>query len=538
MEFTQSHRTKQTHFVEKANGLVAQNEHVCLQLSPVHSSEQFTSEGLTEETDCNVLIQAVSDGDILCYINRQPTTTLGFVCDGNAQWGRMHTGDRPGHIEFHIQKNGQTILCTHLPVRPAKLRYEDDYQTMRDDIQCIARQLVFSLPKHAQIQTQIIHEQGSLLDFLQIIEQQCGRLIQTLHAILKRPHRQLASHTEVRAISLATGHDPHSLTDIARNGTHWIATSKMCKQAFSFQNISHLQETHHHPTTNTPINRHLISNLSQLIRQLRAIMQHPHTESCRPIYKRLQQVLRHRTFQAIPPADMNDTIPIHIDDRYQTAFALIRTLNRGLAPFLGGSFDLSYRDTPTLYEYWTWFLLIQTFQNLGFTPQVDKNLFHLTQRGIYLSPTQGEASAIHLQKHTTHIRCLYNRTYSTASGRALTHDLRPDIVIEVQTPSARTVHAFDAKYRREDHLGYWVPLREDIDKMHAYRDAVGQVVQDNFKRILKSAIVLFPAPAQPAYCTHTFYKSLPHGIGGLPLLPGDSNTQNLLSTYMTQYILA
>ena len=537
MKSTQSDRTKQTHFAQNTNGLIAQNEHVRLQLSPVHSSVPFTPEGLTEETECNVLIRTLFDGEIQCLINRQPTTTLGFITDGHTQWGRINTGDRPGHIEFRIQKNGQIILLTHLPIRPAKLNYETDYQTMRDNLQHIARQLVFSLPKHAHIYTQMTNEKGSPLDFLQIIEHQCTRLIQTLHTILKRPHRQLTPHTQTRPISLATGHDPNALTDIARNSTHWITSPKTRHKPFSIQNLTHLTETHHHPTTNTPINRHLVSNLSQLTRHLRALIQHPHTAPYRPIHKRLQQILRHRTFFNIPPTQINDAIPIHTDARYQTAFTLMRNLNRALAPFHGGPFNLSYRDTPTLYEYWTWLTLIQTFQNLGFTPQVDKNLFHLTQRGITLSPIQGEASAIHLQKNTTHIRCLYNRTYTTASGRTLTHDLRPDIVIEIQTPNTRTVHAFDAKYRREDHQGYWIPLREDIDKMHAYRDAVGQVIQNDFQRILKSAIVLFPAPTHPTYQTHPFYQSLPHGIGGLPLLPGDSHTLKTLSNHITKHIL-
>ena len=52
-------------------------------------------------------------------------------------------------------------------------------------------------------------------------------------------------------------------------------------------------------------------------------------------------------------------------------------------------------------------------------------------------------------------------------------------------------------------------MREDIDKMHAYRDAIGQVTGTDFQRILKSAIVLFPSPADPAYHTHAFYTSLP-----------------------------
>ena len=535
MKFTQPNRTMQTHFVPNTNGFVAENEYVRLQISPVNPNIPFTNEGLTEETECNVLIRTHLEGETLCHINRQSTQSLGFISDNNTQWGRINTGDRPGQIAFRIQHNGQTILSANLPIRPAKLDYENDYQTMRDEIQHIARALVFALPKHAQIHTQLTGKRGTPVDFLQLVEQQSTHLIQTLQAILKRPHRQLTSHTETRPISLATGRDPNALTHLARNTTHWTTSPKTQLKPFSIQNLTHLQETQRHPTTNTAVNRHLISNLHQLTRRLRAITQHPKTDPCRQLHKRLQQILRHRTFHNIPRAQCNDAIPIYLDDRYQTAFILIQNLNH--APIEGGPFDLSYRDTPTLYEYWTYFTLIQTFQRLGFSPQVDKNLFHLTQRGIILSPTQGEPSAIHLQNNTTHIRCLYNPTYTAASGRSLTHDLRPDIVIEIQTQTTRTVHAFDAKYRREDHKGYWIPLREDIDKMHAYRDAVGQVIQDNFQRTLKSAIVFFPAENNIPYQTHAFFKSLPHGIGGLPLLPGDSNTLNILSNHITHHIL-
>ena len=111
-------------------------------------------------------------------------------------------------------------------------------------------------------------------------------------------------------------------------------------------------------------------------------------------------------------------------------------------------------------------------------------------------------------------------------------------IIEIHTPKGeRTIHAFDAKYRREDHNSTYIPLREDIDKMHAYRDAIGQVTSNDFQRTLQSAIVLFPAPTNPAYESHPFHMSLPHGIGGLPLLPGDPTTPTTLRKHITQNIL-
>ena len=73
-----------------------------------------------------------------------------------------------------------------------------------------------------------------------------------------------------------------------------------------------------------------------------------------------------------------------------------------------------------------------------------------------------------------------------------------------KSSSERAIYAFDAKYRREDYNGTWIPLREDIDKMHAYRDAIGQVIDTDFQRILKSAVVLFPAQVDSAYQTHAF----------------------------------
>ncbi len=42
----------------------------------------------------------------------------------------------------------------------------------------------------------------------------------------------------------------------------------------------------------------------------------------------------------------------------------------------------------------------------------------------------------------------YNRTFTTRRQASLTHDMRPDAICEVETPSGRRMWAFDAKYRR------------------------------------------------------------------------------------------
>ena len=152
-----------------------------------------------------------------------------------------------------------------------------------------------------------------------------------------------------------------------------------------------MRETHRHPDIDTPRNRHLVAHLERVSRRAQTIAD-------TALGHRLKTNVN-RFLRSLPlsPARRGDPVPGHLDARYQTAFALIRALNRALAPCVGGPFDLSYRDTHVLYEYWIYFALIQALRDLGFAPTSDRNLFRLTERGLRVSPTQGEPSAIHLQ---------------------------------------------------------------------------------------------------------------------------------------------
>ena len=518
-------------FAQRPEGLVAQNARARILLSPVQG---FDGDYLAEATECNCLIRPRDGKNISVFIDDRPAEAMGFLRDGHALWGRVATGDHPGHIRFCIRAGDEDILYAELEVRPSRLDYETDYHIMRDDLQRVSRELLYLLPNHARIATHLTDAQGGALDFHQVLARLLNQLVRTLHAITKRPDRHLKTAQRIRPVDRAAGRDPQAIAHLIRSPQFWTSDTKSRPYPPLADGIgyTHVRETHRHPDIDTPRNRHLVAHLKRVSRRAQTIADTALGHRLKTNVNRFLRLL------PVSPARRGDPMPVHLDARYQTAFALIRALNRALAPCIGGPFDLSYRDTHVLYEYWIYFALVQTLRDLGFAPTSDGNLFHLTERGLSVSPTQGEPSAIHLRRDARHIRCLYNPTYSTASGRALTHDLRPDIVIEVHAPGhRRAIHAFDAKYRREDRDGMWIPMREDIDKMHAYRDAIGQVTATAFQRVLKSAIVLFPAPADPAYHAHAFYTSLPHGIGGLPLLPGDAKTASALREYITECVL-
>ena len=90
---------------------------------------------------------------------------------------------------------------------------------------------------------------------------------------------------------------------------------------------------------------------------------------------------------------------------------------------------------------------------------------------------------------------------------------RPDIVIEISNGEGSRLLIFDPKYKLDSELsadseGVGRPKKEDIDKMHAYRDAIRDASK---KRVIALASILYPGP------THVFGK----GIAAINALPGE-----------------
>jgi predicted component of viral defense system (DUF524 family) len=79
----------------------------------------------------------------------------------------------------------------------------------------------------------------------------------------------------------------------------------------------------------------------------------------------------------------------------------------------------------------------------------------------------------------------------------------------------RALHLFDLKYKLdgktgEDGASDGRPKKDDIDKMHAYRDAIRDAA---FNRVVQTATILYPGPD----------ASYPTGVGALYAYPGDDH---------------
>ncbi|WP_045222043.1 DUF2357 domain-containing protein [Desulfonatronum thioautotrophicum] len=171
---------------------------------------------------------------------------------------------------------------------------------------------------------------------------------------------------------------------------------------------------------------------------------------------------------------------------------------------------LETKDTPTLYEYWAFFVVKDALDA------------RLRQQSLHVvhSDDQRERSMSHelVLGYEGDLRLCFNRTYS-APGQSYSHPLRPDITIE--QCGRRLI--LDAKFKGAGSGFYGIEAEdgtiqrwreEDIDKMHAYRDAIAGV---------QGAFILYPG-LETAMFTPSG-QSFP-GVGALALRPGEQASPN------------
>ena len=181
---------------------------------------------------------------------------------------------------------------------------------------------------------------------------------------------------------------------------------------------------------------------------------------------------------------------------------------------------LETKDTPTLFEYWSFFIIKEVLDGLLKITSVraivsDTPLEQNVEQGVCLTYEGG-------------VLLCFNKTYSGSVGSkpcestwsrldgkgSYSHNFRPDIVIE---KDGRLL-IFDAKFKgkrggfygenEDGSVDSWKD--EDIDKMHCYREAIQGVT---------GAFILYPGERAIAYAAHNATGRY-EGVGALPLKPG------------------
>ena len=189
---------------------------------------------------------------------------------------------------------------------------------------------------------------------------------------------------------------------------------------------------------------------------------------------------------------------------YRAAFEGFLEFRRSLSvrmedPALEAPLD----ETPRLYETWGVMSVIcavaRVAEGLGYRLETERLLYR-DSGGVFVQVLRDGRPALVLRHDTADrtIRVTPQRRYraGTLGLHSASYEQKPDVAIEIEDNDRSTqVLIFDPKYKLdseeiEGEIRDARPKKVDIDKMHAYRDAIRQ----NDERMVTFAAVLYPGP--------------------------------------------
>ena len=189
--------------------------------------------------------------------------------------------------------------------------------------------------------------------------------------------------------------------------------------------------------------------------------------------------------------------------------------------------DAPLENLPDLYQTWGTLevlsVLLEVAGELGYRVR-QQRLVARDAGGFYVRVLPDGRPAVHLvhPDYKTIVKLIPERTYRGKGGRgnglhSISYAQRPDVAVEVHPPHVRPrIYLFDPKYKLdgeylEGESSDGRPKKVDIDKMHAYRDAIRD---GNEKRPVCYAAILYPGPEM----------RYSEGLEALPAYPGSEKT--------------
>jgi len=212
---------------------------------------------------------------------------------------------------------------------------------------------------------------------------------------------------------------------------------------------------------------------------------------------------------------------------YRAALAGLLELNRSIAVRIEEpALESPLENLPRLYQVWGTLRVIEQLVEIAVAAGFElkhQTLVGHDADGIFVRVLCDGQPALELhcpESHTT-VRCIPERSYrSSGTLHSISYEQRPDIAIEITQPDAAPkVLIFDPKYKLDGELidgdpGDGKPKKVDIDKMHAYRDAIRDKTGE---RVVRSAATLYPGPT----------VSYAEGLAAIQAYPGSTNTLDI-----------
>jgi hypothetical protein len=452
------------------------------------------------------------------------------LCADGEDWGAIETGTYCGLLRIElVRANTSAVMAlAHVEVRSVKLSYRADYRVMLSDVAERVMGLLYDARAPAQMTLR-----PAWRDEPRHIQQQVEFLRETLaapgfqaavHRVITHPHRQLAAQRESRPIGKPFKFDRRLARQIvmgvprvplspahrmhARMWSLGVAEPSLPAQADVLARRDDLDTLE-----NQFVKFALIAFRDFLARARKLMMAHggwevaaDRTAQAEHSLNRLLRAGFFADVSALRIAPFASPV-LQRKPGYREVYQIWLRFQANAAlhwPAADDIFHAGQRNVAALYEYWLFFQLLDWFcarfdvarppaQTL--LARDRDGLICTLRQGTTLGPIEGARHGLRAQFH-------YNRIYSAGDAAgSWTRTLRPDFTFTFWRDdqlSAPTHLHFDAKYRLDKAVDLLAALddenaagaaqREDLLKMHAYRDAIHNSA---------GAYVLYPGNGAP-----------------------------------------
>lgn len=482
----------------------------------------------------------------------RPIPGIASVAASKASRGRITPRNYVGTLNLEIIElsTGNKVGEVLLEVCSVKSDYREDYRTMLEDITeyCTDILLQYTSPVYQYLEPDAGQEAQTIYQRFAFVKAvlESTEFTEAVYRVQETPVTQWTQQEESIDIRRVRRMNGHLLRQLAKKPNRVDLHEEHRLKELLGSLPRSLSGTNKRQTTDCPENRFVKHVLTEFMRfcsycankfklESRAYREAVQLETV------LENMLAHTVFREVGQASMlalNSPV-LQRKEGYREilrAWLLFDLAARlvwtgGLDVYEGGK-----RDVARLYEYWVFFVLLGIFRELfSLDPISLSQLFEETPDGLGLKLKKNTALTF-TGKYGMAQRKLracfqYNRTFSAntphPAGGSWTRSMKPDFTLSVWldelTPeeaerSEKMVHLhFDAKYKlkvmedipegedeEEAEKGF---VREDLLKMHAYRDAI---------RRSAGAYILYPG--NTAYRKTLYHELLP-GTGAFPLRP-------------------
>lgn len=457
--------------------------------------------------------------------------------DASLRTGRLDTGILVGEVELEVELASSGRVICRIDIAPTKIGDAASFQSMLSDLAALSVEALhqgFSavegrLGQGPGSSPRLLYQRFAVLHSLL----SSGELHWALAHVVNDPQRGWVRELEQRPAGTPVPGSPRLARSLSRPGHRVPADGPLPDLPVRLA----VERTV--DTLDTPANRYIRFVLEQwraltldAAAATATLAGAPRRRGLRQTTEALEKidpVLAHPMFKqvgrltAVPQA--NTVLLAREGYRQVTAAAALVESTLGLEleiePFL-----VSRRSIAVLYEQWTFVKLAHAVSRACGSTQLP-DLFEAGANGMSLVLRTGREQRLNFAPRIggvpLEVTLTYNQTFGAGSrSGSWTRAMRPDATLAVRVLGSAQLHYlhFDAKYRLdltqaladlpdEGDSAVGGSKREDLLKMHAYRDAI---------RGSAGAYVLFPGGGAITEFAWSPEEVLP-GLGAVPLRP-------------------